>query len=125
MPIKTDSDVWEEKESGPGARQRIVDFLEKNEGKAFTAMEIHEHAFDTETPEREDDYSSYSAILTQMTVHLAGLSYLGDVKGKPLPNSELENEKTEGHTAYYTATASEEEGEEGEEGGEREEAEDG
>lgn len=104
MPINTDSDVWTETESGPGARERIVEFLEKNRGKAFTAMEIHEHAFDTETPKAEDDYSSYSAIITQMTVHLAALSYLGDVKGKPLPNAELDNDHKDGHTAYYTVT---------------------
>jgi hypothetical protein len=103
MPIKTDSDVWQETESGPGARERIVEFLEKNRGKAFSAMEIHEHAYETETPKAEEDYSSYSAILTQMTVHLAGLSYLGDVEGKPLPNSKLDNEHETGRTAYYTA----------------------
>ena len=111
MPIKTESDVWEKTESGPGARERIVEFLEKNRGKAFTAMEIHEHAYDTETPKAEEDYSSYSAILTQMTVHLAALSYLGDVKGKPLPNSELDNDHKDGHTAYYTVAGDEDGGE--------------
>ena len=114
MPIKTDSEVWEESEAGPGARERIVEFLEKNRGKAFTAMEIHEHAFDTKTPSAEDDYSSYSAIITQMTVHLAGLSYLGDVEGKSLPNSDLDNDHSDGHTAYYTAPTSEDEGVENE-----------
>ena len=103
MPIKTDSGVWEETDSGPTAMERIVDFLETNRGKAFTTMEIHEYAFDVETPTAEDDYASYSAIITQMTVHLASLTYLGDVEGKVLPNSELDNEHQEGNTAYYTA----------------------
>lgn len=103
MPIKTDSDVWQETESGPGARERIVDFLERNTGKAFSAMEIHRHAFDDKTPDPEDDYSAYSAIITQMTMHLASLSYLGDIEGRPLPNEELDNDHTDGYTAYYTA----------------------
>lgn len=105
MPVKTESDVWQENESGPGARERIVSFLERNRGKAFTAMEIHQHSFDTNTPDPEEDYASYSAILTQMTIHLASLSYHGEVKGKPLPNEELDdNDHEDGHTAYYTVT---------------------
>ena len=96
--------------------ERIVEFLEVNRGKAFTAMEIHEHAFDAKTPEAEDDYASYSAILTQMTVHLASLTYLGDVEGKVIPNSELENKHEDGHTAYYTAPT-DGDGEDGEDGG--------
>jgi len=103
MPIKTDSEAWQDTESKPTAMESIVKFLEKNRGKAFTPMEIHEHAFETETPQREEDYAQYSAILTQMTVHLANLTYLGDVEGKMLPNSELENERVEGSTDYYTA----------------------
>ena len=103
MPIKTDSEVWEDTDAGPTAMERIVQFLEKNRGKAFTAMEIHEYAFDVETPSAEEDYASYSAIITQMTVHLANLTYLGDVEGRVLPNSELDNEHEDGNTAYYTA----------------------
>jgi hypothetical protein len=107
MAIKTDEDVWKETETGPGARERIVDFLEQNRGKAFSAMEIHDHAFDTPTPDPDDDPSSYSAIITQMTIHLAALSYLGKVEGKPLPNDKVPNEHDEGHTAYYTAATDE------------------
>ena len=107
MAIRTDEDVWKETETGPGARDRIVDFLNQNRGKAFSAMEIHDHAFDTATPDPEDDPSSYSAIITQMTIHLAALSYLGEVEGKPLPNDELPNDHDDGHTAYYTAVTDE------------------
>ncbi|MFP4175056.1 MAG: hypothetical protein ACLFSW_04680 [Halobacteriales archaeon] len=119
MAIRTDEDVWQETETGPGARERIVEFLEQNRGKAFSAMEIHDHAFDTPTPDPDDDPSSYSAIITQMTIHLAALSYLGKVEGKPLPNDELPNDHDGGHTAYYTA-ATDENGEEGEDGDENE-----
>jgi len=121
MAIRTDEEVWKETESGPGARERIVEFLEQNRGKAFSAMEIHDHAFDTPTPDADDDPSSYSAIITQMTLHLAALSYLGKVEGKPLPNPELPNDHDDGHTAYYTAATEEDD----ETGDERDDAEAG
>ncbi|MCX2818145.1 hypothetical protein EGH25_02090 [Haladaptatus sp. F3-133] len=114
MAIRTDEDVWNETETGPGARERIVDFLGQNRGKAFSAMEIHDHAFDTPTPDPDDDPSSYSAIITQMTIHLSALSYLGKVEGKPLPNDELPNDSEGGHKAYYTATEGDGDGGDGE-----------